>query len=62
MTYQEMQEYEDFKLKLIKSVNDLKNDYGKLSKENKMRFKSEIKVMFPVEINNIKNFLNSNDL
>ena len=62
MTYQEMQEYEDFKLKLIKSVNDLKNDYGKLSKENKMRFKSEIKVMFPVEINNIKNFLNSNEL
>ena len=62
MTYQEMQEYEDFKLKLIKSVNDLKNDYGKLSKENKMRFKSEIKVMFPVEMNNIINFLNSRDL
>lgn len=62
MTYKDIQEYENFKLKLIKSVNDLKNDYSKLSAENKINFKAEIKVMFPVEMNNIINFLNSRDL
>lgn len=61
MTYEDTQEYGKFILKFTKSVNDLKSDYDKLSENNKIKFKSEVKKIFPEGIIDIINFLNSKD-
>ncbi len=61
MTYEDIQEYQNFMLKLAKSVNDLRSDYNKLSENNKIKFKSEVEKIFPKGIFDIFNFLNSKD-
>ena len=50
-TIQELeQEYNEFKVKVLKASNDFANEINKLSPENRERFKNEMLNILPVGI------------
>ncbi|MCI5497685.1 MAG: hypothetical protein MR412_03760 [Firmicutes bacterium] len=50
-TIQELeQEYNEFKVKVLKASNDFVNEINKLSPENRERFKNEMLNILPVGI------------
>ena len=50
-------EYQDFYLKFLNKISELKEDFNKLSDINKYRFEKDINILLKAEFPNLLKFL-----